>query len=361
MKQILCLSYEPWQASPSRTQQLISRLSAAEILFFEPPTTRTTPVQKQGRRMRSHISVYTLPATPTVGPIRTFSQRWALRRNLSFIRSVMEKHRFHTPVLWCTSPVYSALADEISCSGVVYDCHCEWSEEYIGQESDLTNRAEVVFAASPSLVNRLSPCSDNIALLPNGVNPLMFDRDEFSLPEDLSALVGRTVLGRVGDITTQTDLEPMLRAARERPEWTFLLIGRVTKQASDLLSHYPNIILLGPVNAAELPDHLSVCSALFDLLQNDQRGSDVLSSRIYEYLAIGKPIVMMAVPDYNEPFPDAIYTAFDPVGFLRRCDKAVSEASKELTALRKSYAAQCAWSVRAAEVERIFESTGLYR
>lgn len=310
--------------------------------------------------MRSHISVYTLPAVFPVGPARTFAQRWAIRRNASFIRSVMEKHHFHSPVLWCTSPAHDSLIDQLPCRGIVYDCHCEWDEEYIGQESDLTSRADIVFAASPGLINRLSPCSDNIALLPNGVNPLMFGRDEFSLPEDLSALIGRTVLGHIGDITTQTDLEPMLRAAEERPDWTFLLIGRVAKQAIASLSRYPNITLLGPVNAAEQPDCLSVCTVLFDLIQNDQRGCDVLSEHIYEYLATGKPIVMMVEPDFTEPFPDVIYTAFDAVGFLRRCDKAVAETSDELSALRKNYAAQSAWSARASEIERILESTGLY-
>jgi len=360
MKQILCLSYSQWQASPTRTQQLISRLSAAEILFFEPPPPRGTLTHKQGQRMRSHISVYTLPATPTVGHIRTLSQHWALHRNLSFIRSVMEKHRFHEPVLWCTSPVHAALADRISCRGVVYDCHCEWGEDHIDQESDLTSRAEVVFAASPGLINRLSPCSDNIALLPNGVNPLMFDRDEFSPPEYLSTLIGQPVLGRVGDINSQTDLAPLLTTVEERPNWKFLLIGRFTTQINELFTHYPNIVTLGPVNTAELPDYLSLCTALFDLVQNDQRGNDILSPRIYEYLATGKPIVMMAAPDYDEPFPDVIYTAFDQVGFLRRCDKAMEESSEELSYLRKEYAAQCAWSVRASEVERILESTGLY-
>ncbi len=360
MKQILCLSHTPWQATPNRTQQLLGRLSDVQILFIEPPASRGTPKQEQGRRMRSHITVYTLPSPLPVGSIRRLSQRRNISKAETFILDVMSKHHFRNPVLWCTSPEQVSLANRISNRGVVYDCHKEWGEEYLDQESELTSRAEVVFAASPGLVERLSPCSDNIALLPNGVNPLMFDRGEFSPPDRLATLAEHTVLGRVGDLTGQTDLKPLLAAATAQRNWAFLLMGRVTKQVSDILSRYKNIILTGPVNSVELPDYLSLCDLLFDLTQEDLRGCDILPDRIYEYMATGKPIVMMAEPNYVEPFPDIIYTAYDHTGFLRRCRKALEGEPAELVQQRKACADQCAWAVRAAEISRILESTGLF-
>lgn len=360
MKQILCLSHSPWQATPNRTQQILSRMPDVQVLFFEPPTSPGQPKAEQGRRMRSHITVYTLPAAFPVGPVRRLSQRRSLAKAAGFIQDIMDKHHFRHPVLWCTSPEQVELLGRVPLGGVVYDCHREWDEAYLDQESDLTSRADVVFAASPGLVKRLSPCSDNIALLPNGVNPLMFDRGEFSPPDRLAALADHIVLGRVGDLTGQTDLKPLMAAATAQKNWAFLLMGRVTKPVRDTLSRYKNIILTGPVNAVELPDYLSLCNILFDLTREDLRGSDILPSRIYEYLATGKPIVMMAEPDYVEPFPDAIYTAYDHTGFLRRCRKALEGESEELPKLRRAYADQSAWAVRAAEVTRILESTGLF-
>lgn len=359
MKQILCLSHTPWQTRPNRTQQLLARLPDVQVLFFEPPTPRGEPKPEQGRRMRSHITVYTLPAPLPIGPARTFMQRRSLHKSTAFIREVMDKHHFRSPVLWCTAPDQMGLVGQFPCRGVVYDCHKEWSEEYLDQESDLTSRADVVFAASPGLVKRLSPCSDNIALLPNGVNPLMFDRGEFSPPDKLAVLADHIVLGRVGDLTSQTDLIPLLAAATAQRNWVFLLMGRVSKQVSDRLSRYKNIVLTGPINAVELPDYLSVCNLLFDLTQEDRRGCDILPSRIYEYMATGKPIVMMAEPDYVEPFPDIIYTAYDHTGFLRRCRKALEE-DEAIAKRRRACANQSAWAVRADEVTRILESTGLF-
>ncbi len=360
MKQILCLSHTPWQTRPNRTQQILARMSDVQVLFIEPPAPRGEKPE-QGRRMRSHITVYTLPAPLPTGPVRSLLRRHGVSKSVDFIRSIMDEHRFRHPLLWCTAPDQVELAGHLPCRGLVYDCHREWGEEYLDQESELTGRADVVFAASAGLVERLSPCSDNIALLPNGVNPLMFDRGEFSPPDRFAALEGRTVMGRVGDLTGHVDLKPLMAAATAHRNWAFLMIGRVTQQVRSTLSRYPNIVFAGPVNSVELPDYLSVCDVLFDLIRDDRRGCDILPAHIYEYMATGKPIVMMAEPEAvdSEPFPDVIYTAYDHTGFLRRCDKALEE-DPDLSRKRRQYAEQSAWAVRAAEVVRILESTGLF-
>ena len=99
---------------------------------------------------------------------------------------------------------------------------------------------------------------------------------------------------------------------------------------------------------------------LFDLIRTDQRGCDILPERIYEYMATGKPIVMMIEPDQSEPFPEQIYTAYDAIGFLRRCIKALEEDPRQTAQRRKDCAQRNSWATRAAEITRIFESTGLF-
>lgn len=360
MKQILCLSYLPWQARPNRTQQIITRLPDVQVLFFEPAPTRGSPAPEQGRRMRANLTVYALPASlpdpKTSAPLR----RRRLDQTADFIRQVMEHHRFREPVLWCTAPNQAGFLDRLAYRGLIYDCHRFWKDCFLEEESDLTRHAEVVFAASPGLVTRLSPCNDNIALLPNGVNPLLFSRDDPDcIPAELSSLPGQKLLGRVGDLDNRMDLSPLLYAARHRPEWTFVLIGRYTRQAARQLAGQDNIHLLGPVNALDISDYLAACHLLFDLLPQNPAGCDVVPARIYEYLATGKPIVVMAEPDLPEPFPDLVYTAYDGSGFLRRCKTALEEPYV-LPAQRQNYAAQCSWSSRAAQVAGILEGTGLF-
>ena len=45
MKKIVCLSTSPWYPIPTRKQQVMSRLSDAEILYFDPPVTYLAPLK----------------------------------------------------------------------------------------------------------------------------------------------------------------------------------------------------------------------------------------------------------------------------------------------------------------------------
>ena len=330
MKQILCLSHTPWQARPNRTQQLLARMNDIQILFFEPPVPRGMPAPKQGRKMRPHITVYTLPAPMFARWNHPSMQRRDQQRWASFMEKVLIHHHFREPVLWCTSPEQTLHLDQLAYSGLVYDCYREWDERYLDQESDLTCHADVVFAASPGTV-----------------------------PLCLSQLRS-PILGRVGDINSRIELEPMLRAAHSHPEWTFLLMGRVTPVVRGRLRHYPNIVLTGPVNPVELPDYLFACDVLFDLFHTDSKGSDIIPSRMYEYLASGKPIVTMIDPDQVEPFPDVVYTAYDSAGFVRRCRRALEEESSLASPRRQNYARNASWASRAKEALEILDRAGLF-
>ena len=359
MKQILCLSYAPWRARANRTQQLLTRLSDARILFFEPAPPKGIPVPRQGRRVRSHITVYTLPV-PLPGPQeQSLFARRRLDRVTDFIQRAKHKHQMREPVLWCTAPVHAHFLDRLAYRGAVYDCHRFWDEIFLDQESDLARHAEVVFAASAGLIKRLSPCNDNIALLPNGVNPLLFTQQEHTVPPALEGLPGEVLLGRVGEVTGKVDMEPLLHAARQRRSWTFVLIGPATKQAIGKLSGQDNIVFTGAVNPLDLPDYLCRCDVLFDLFRTDRQGSDVVPPTIYEYFAAGKPVATAADPDVPDPFPQLIHSSYDGEGFLRAC-RAALEEDPGISARRTAFAQQSSWANRADQVASIFQATGLF-
>lgn len=354
MKQIICLSHTPWRTRPSRTQQLLTRLTDAQVLFFEPPPRDREQSHQDGLRVRSNVMLYSLPAPLSGGKDQTLLRRRSQTRVADFIQRLMDRHRFREPILWCTTPEGAFLIDQLAYRCLVYDCHREWDELPLEWESELAIAADVVFAASEGLVRRLSPCNDNIALLPNGANPLMFLRGDLTPPACLQGLA-RPILARVGDVTADLELEPIRFAAQWRPQWTFLFIGRVTKRAAQALSPLPNVAFTGAVPAVDLPDYLSACQALFDLVNIRRRGSDIVPSRIYEYLSTGKPTLTMAAPGQGHPFPDVIYSASDSSEFLRCCQQAVDERDALLCQRRLTYAQDASWSNRAREVSRILD------
>lgn len=362
MKQILCLSDEPWSSQlPGRTQQLISRLRDAQILYFSPAQAAwDKSFRKKGKQVRPNVTVYTLPPIPFPIPENyrlLFQMAW--NRIGRFIHSAAVRHRFSEPLLWVTHPHHIHLLDQLSYGALVYDCDQVWDTLPPSWEGSLAQASDVVFAASPQLADRLSPCSANIALLPNGINLPLFAPDAAHF--DPMPGVQAPILGWSGTIRESLDLSSLLYAAQARPDWGFLLLGAAEHSNPFLrrLKRLSNVYLPGPRPATEVPDWLYRCQVLMDFLREDQPYSGVISPRLYEYMATGKPVVSMLWPDQVEPFPDVVYGAHDPSEFLTLCAHALEEAPGFVSQRRRDRAKQAAWSLRAGEVERILITAGL--
>ena len=361
MKQLVCLAAAPWSAIPTRTQQLMARLRDLQVLFFEPPVPRSPGTSPSGgRRVRPNLTVYTLPSVPQVDPRHSLLFRHSQRKLADFICSKLDRRRSTDPVLWLTSPRQAPLLDYLPSAGLIYDCDRYWPDSLSRQEGTLAAAADVIFAASPGLVDRLSPCNQNIALLPNGVNYAMYGRTDSEVPADLAGLQG-PVLGWAGTIHPNLDLAPVEYAAAAHPNWTFLLAGRIfSNPRLPALEELGNVHLLGHRPMVELPDYLGQFDVCLNLLRQDGIDSDVIPTRIYEYLSTGKPIVSMLYPDQVEEFPDVIYGAHTPAEFSRLCQRALEEDRGWVDRRRRDYGQAAAWSNRCAQVIRILESIGLY-
>lgn len=359
MKRLVCLSDVPWRAAPSRTQQLLTRLRGVDILFFEPPAPGAGRPGQRGRRVRANVIVYGRPALPPERGGMPILRRRGQAKQAAFLLGVMEQHRFREPLLWTTTPEDLFLVDALPHRGLIYDCSREWDALPLEWESELAARADVCFAASPGLADRLSPCCDNIAVIPNGVNYLIFSQPGQERPAGLRGISG-PILIRVGELPRDLDVEPVCHAASRRPLWHFVFLGRAAPAVARKLERYPNIHLPGSVSADQVPDYLAASDICFDLISRRMRGCDVIPSHAFEYMALGKPIVAMLDYDQVETFPDVVYTAHDPAGFLDRCEHALREAPGWVSGRRKEYASKAQWSDRAEEIERILETTGLF-
>ena len=361
MKQIVCLSNEPWSPSPGRTQQLVARLKDVQVLYFSPAESwRDQRFRGKGRAVKPNITTYTLP--PLLLPVdERYGELFQLgqRKLARYIAGKIAKHRFRAPLLWTTCPEQVHLLDRLDYDGLVYDCDREWDDLPPAWEGVLSSTADVVFAASQGLADRLSPCSSNIALLPNGTAYPLFAKAARP-PEDRPPRRSAPTFGWVGTIHPDLDLSPVLHAAHVHPEWNFLLLGR--REPNPLvkkLKRLPNVSFLPPCPQMEVPAYLARCQVLMDFLREEQPDSDVIPTRMYEYLSTGRPIVAMLWPDQVEPFPDVVYGAHSNREFVTLCEHALEELPSLVTQRRLDHGAQAAWSVRAGRVSRILATAGL--
>ena len=361
LKQIVCLSNEPWSPSPGRTQQLVARLKDVQVLYFSPAESwRDQRFRGKGRAVKPNITTYTLP--PLLLPVdERYGELFQLgqRKLARYIAGKMAKHRFRAPLLWTTCPEQVHLLDRLDYDGLVYDCDREWDDLPPAWEGVLSSTADVVFAASQGLADRLSPCSSNIALLPNGTAYPLFAKAARP-PEDRPPRRTAPTFGWAGTIHPDLDLSPVLHAAHAHPEWNFLLLGR--REPNPLvkkLKRLPNVSFLPPCPQMEVPAYLARCQVLMDFLREEQPDSDVIPTRMYEYLSTGRPIVAMLWPDQVEPFPDVVYGAHSNREFVTLCEHALEELPSLVTQRRLDHGAQAAWSVRAGRVSRILATAGL--
>ena len=147
--------------------------------------------------------------------------------------------------------------------------------------------------------------------------------------------------GWAGTIHPDLDLSPVLHAARTHPEWRFLLLGR--REPNPLvkkLKRLPNVSFLPPCPQMEVPAYLARCQVLMDFLREEQPDSDVIPTRMYEYLSTGRPIVAMLWPDQVEPFPDVVYGAHSNREFVTLCEHALEELPSLVTQRRLDHGAQ---------------------
>lgn len=362
MNQIICLSNENWSTVPGRTQQLMTRLREAQVLYFSPAASRwDLSWRGPGTQVRHGVTVYTLP------PVFIQEERWGglfrrgWRKLGRFIQERAERHRLQAPLLWTANPAHVHLLDELNYGSLVYDCDREWDELPSRWEGSLAHSADVVFAASGGLRERLSPCSHNIALLPNGVNYPLFSGQTNARKRDPIPQLRPPLLGWAGTIHADLDLSPLLYAAKARPDWTFLLLGNRERDNPWLarLHRLPNVVIRGARPLLEVPEYLEKCDVLLNFLRSGRPYTDVIPPRIFEYLSTGKPIVSMLWPGQVELFPDVIYAADSPQAMVDMCRQALEEDRTWVHERRQNYGRRAAWSARAGEVERILTTAGL--
>jgi len=125
------------------------------------------------------------------------------------------------------------------------------------------------------------------------------------------------------------------------------------------LATYSNVVFLGQRPLVDLPDYLSRFQVLLNLRREGDADSDVIPTRIYEYLSTGLPVVSLLLPDEVEEFPDVIYGAHDPEEFVHLCERALAEDPTWVAPRRRDYGAASAWSRRAEEVRRILGAISL--
>jgi glycosyltransferase involved in cell wall biosynthesis len=216
-------------------------------------------------------------------------------------------------------------------------------------EEELCRASDLVVATAEPLAESRSLWNPNTHWIPNGVSFEHFAKPAEPHPELSSKR--KPVIGFVGGLAQWVDLTWVAHAARQRPDWSFVLIGPRSTDLSPV-EGLPNVDVPGPRPYGEVPSYLAAFDvAIVPFVQDEvTRNADPI--KVYEYLAAGVPVVATRLQAL-ERLSHVVRLAGSPQGFLTELDAAVAEGRETRAVERRAEAQKHTWAARFDEFERL--------
>jgi glycosyltransferase involved in cell wall biosynthesis len=304
-------------------------------------------------------------AYPSLMPYRsgvpfaeTAVARWANQVVPKFrVRAAAHRAGIVKPVVVVGTATALPLVDRLDPGLVVYHCSDDYASQpnfpksFLSLERSLTDRVDLVICTAEELRRVKAPLNPNTHTVTNGA-----DVDHFSITQspttaiapEIAGLPG-PVIGYIGTVFEWLDIQLLARAARERPEWSFVFVGPIATDVS-AIANLRNVHLLGPRPYADLPGYLKgfdVATVPFVVHDVTLRASPV---KFYEYLASGVPVVATRLPDLERFEGMAeLYTGYEQ--FMAALDRAVADRSDERRDARMNEASANSWDDRFAQID----------
>ncbi|HUY92317.1 MAG TPA: glycosyltransferase [Pirellulales bacterium] len=378
MASLLYLAPVDWTSIRQRPQQLALRLARKHDLAYVNPvglrSARFSDLRRLAdpiagarlRRRSDSLAVDDASAAPQIemGPpfpvlnprympfvgwraLDAWNRRWLFRQ--------LEPRLAGGPVvLWIGAPSLLAetLLERTQPQLVVYDCMDRYAAFHRGRtraridrvERAIVERADLVFATSQGLVERLQPFASAVELLPNGVDFARFAIARSAEPPDWRRKIAGPVVGYHGALGDWLDYEMLAWLAQRRRDWSFVVIGPNGSRRSRVFLSQPNVHYLGPLPYAELPGHTVWFDAgLVPFEQNDLTRC-VHPIKALEYLAAGLPTVSTALADLAD-LAGHVRFADTPYEWLSAIEDCLEPAARsaELVAARRGAVAGRTW------------------
>jgi glycosyltransferase involved in cell wall biosynthesis len=276
--------------------------------------------------------------------------RWAVRRAIAAVG-------FGRRISWFVVPHPGFLAGDLGEELVVYYCIDDYAahpgvdaEAIAAADAALTSRADQVFVAPPALLETKRAQNRETAFSPHGVDFDLFARasDERTPQAAQTAALRRPVIGFFGLVADWIDVGLLAHIARERPEWTMLLIGHVSTDVAEL-EELPNVVLAGAQPYETLPSWAKAFDVAVIPYKLNRQVRNANPLKLREYLATGKPVISVPTPEV-ERFASHVRIAATREAFLAEVEGALRGDSAERRAARMSAVRPLSWDARVAEV-----------
>jgi glycosyltransferase involved in cell wall biosynthesis len=369
---IVSLSAVAWEFPlVGRTRMLTEAWQRQEqpAIFVQVPSYRTA-LERLTRRFSGAERRLVLRPWPTYP-----SLLWNALGDATLLRSIRSRSEelrrqlerlvaFHESVALVVTPVWVPWLDALPFRAVVYDCiddlsvhipRASLARRYRRWEAELIERAAGAVVSATELDRRLRSRRPDllVRVIRNGVDAERFERQacEISRPADLPER-GRPIVGFVGALFDWVDRNLIVAVARELPDFDFVFVGPSPRGRRDLPKG-ANLHFLGPRPYSRVPSYLNAFDVCWVPFKRDSVAHVANPVKIYEYLALGKPVVTTPIADL-ESFEGLVTTAASAAEVaeeLRSAAAAGGDAER-----RRAFARANSWEARAAQYASFLEA-----
>ncbi len=329
---IVCFSHLRWNFVYQRPQHLLSRFAInCRVFYIEEPTFEAPEDSYTLTVTQENVQVIVLH-------LQGSQQETNTERQKKILTKLFKTLAIEDYLLWYYTPLALLVSDHLKPAMVVYDCMDELSAFKFASpllktlEEQLFAKADIVFTGGHTLYQAKKNQHHNIYPFPSSIDKTHFAqaRTDIKEPEDQVA-IPHPRLGFYGVIDERFDLELIREAARQRPDWHFILIGPVVKIDPASLPQYANVHYPGGKSYNELPVYLQGWDiALVPFLLNESTRF-ISPTKTPEYLAGGKPVISTAIQDVVYPYGEE-----GLVHIVNNADELVQKAEKELALTNKT-------------------------
>lgn len=344
----LLFSFVPWRAKRNRGHHLAEELVGAgeRVLWVDPPAA--------GGARRPALSELSPGLSHLTGPGREALTPLGQPRWLRALRPLLEGWREaeRRQVTWVQLPGLAQAALTLPRDLLVYDALDDWRHSSRGgvrlevDERLLARHADLVLAISAPVQERFARLGAAPRLLPNACRPEDWaEVGALDPPAELSALPSPRLLF-CGSLDEHLDVEAIEAAAR-LPASVVLVGPCPDPRLRARLEGIAGVHLFGTRPYAELPALLAGADACLLPWRATPFNAARDSSKLYEYLAAGRPVAASATPQ-AERFAEALELAdpaAGPGGFAAACARALERGAPPWSGLESA-----TWSARASQL-----------
>lgn len=387
----VCFSVNNWEKRRARKQQFMLHLSlrgdVGKVLYVEPPLNffrllffpweelRTREARKRWRRALAGaldpVTKNLWVATPVFFIPFSFHVGFIYNINLYltniWVGRLTRVNHFQDIVLWLYHPLDEPLLRWFKeRKAACFDWAEEWTEyfkEFTEKEKRHLRKAQeaiiagvdYVFVVSQRLLDKAKILNPNSYFIHDGVIPGIFSAYAGELPWDLQG-IKHPIIGYSGTFYDRVDVGLVKRLSEALADCSLVFVGNIQHDRVDITSlqtdSIKNIYFLGGKDYEDLPGYLMN----FDVCILPYYPSELTASptKIYDYLACGKPIVATGLCEL-EDLREWVKLADSHERFIQLVKEALFETDPAVAQRRIQKAKENSWALRVEEIMDIIK------